>query len=282
MAADPSARRADSPFSRLRRAACVQPWILTYHSVGDARHDPYGITVSPGRLDRQLAWLRSRRLTGVGVSALLRADAAARRRLVGLTFDDGYADFVQEALPLLRRYECTATVFVLPGRPGGSNEWDPLGPRKPLLTAREIRRVADAGMEIGSHGLLHRHLTALADEELHAETHRSRELIHEITGTAPEGFCYPYGTVDRRVMDAVRDAGYGYGCALAPAAPLGAFALPRTHVSHADRGVRLRMKELRHAWRYGGGYGPESGPRARTGPPAGGGVLPAAPTGGHR
>ncbi len=188
-----------------------QPWILTYHSVGDPTDDPYGITVSADRLDRQLTWLRRRRYTGVGITALLRAPAARRRGLVGLTFDDGYADFLHEALPVLRRHGCTATVFVLPGRLGGSNAWDPLGPRKPLLTEEEIRRIADAGMEIGSHGMHHRDLTELSDDELRSETHRSREMIRHITGTAPDGFCYPYGAVGRRVLDSVRDAGYGYG-----------------------------------------------------------------------
>ncbi len=53
-----------------------------------------------------------------GVAELMRAHAEGRRGLVGLTFDDGYADFLHEALPVLRSHGCTATVFVLPGRPG--------------------------------------------------------------------------------------------------------------------------------------------------------------------
>ncbi|MBT2507278.1 polysaccharide deacetylase family protein [Streptomyces sp. ISL-98] len=223
------------------------PWILMYHSVGDPTDDPYGITVARDRLDHQLACLRRRRLTGVDVGTLLRAHAAGRSRgLVGLTFDDGYADFLHEALPVLRRHDCTATVFVLPGRLGGSNEWDPLGPRKPLLTGDEIRAVAESGMQIGSHGLYHRSLTEASDDVLRQETHHSRELIRDLTGTVPDTFCYPYGTVDRRAADAVRDAGYTYGFAIDPGPLLGPYALPRTHISHADRSVRLGVKHLRH------------------------------------
>ncbi|MET8174441.1 polysaccharide deacetylase family protein [Streptomyces clavifer] len=244
MAADTSApRAAASP--RLS-----QPWILTYHSVSDPTDDPYGITVSAERLDEQLTWLRRRGLTAVGVAALLRGRAAGRRGQVGLTFDDGYADFLDEALPVLARHGCTATVFVLPGLPGGSNAWDPLGPRRPLLTEDGIRAAAGAGMEIGSHGMRHRDLTALSDDELRAETHGSREAIRRLTGTEPAGFCYPYGTADRRVLASVRDAGYAYGCALAPGPLLGPLALPRTHVSHADRGARLRAKAVRHRLRH--------------------------------
>ncbi|MFF2729447.1 polysaccharide deacetylase family protein [Streptomyces sp. NPDC058008] len=236
-----------------------QPWILTYHSVGDPADDPYGITVSAGRLDEQLSWLRRRGLTGVGIAELLRARAAGKRGLVGLTFDDGYADFVDEALPVLLAHGCTATVFVLPGRPGGSNVWDPLGPRRPLLTGEGIRTVAAAGMEVGSHGLLHRDLTELSDGELRQETHCSREALHRIVGEAPSGFCYPYGTADKRVVGSVREAGYAYGCALDPGALSGPLALPRTHVSHADRGARLRAKEVRHRLRHRSGAGRERG-----------------------
>lgn len=227
-----------------------QPWILTYHSVSDPTDDPYGITVSADRLDQQLTWLRRRGLTGVGVAALLDARATGKRGLVGLTFDDGYADFVDEALPVLLAHGCAATVFVLAGRPGGSNAWDPLGPRRPLLDEEGIRTVAAAGMEVGSHGMLHQDLTTLSDDELRRETLGSRDALRGITGRAPSGFCYPYGTADLRVAGSVREAGYAYGCALSPGALSGPLALPRTHVSHADRGARMRAKEIRHRLRY--------------------------------
>ncbi|MFF8981847.1 polysaccharide deacetylase family protein [Streptomyces globisporus] len=267
MAAESSAHRADARSSRLRPHTRRQPWILTYHSVTDPSDDPYGITVSPERLDEQLSWLRSRRLTGVGVSELLRTGASERRGLVGLTFDDGYADFLDEALPVLRKHGFRATVYVLPGRAGGVNEWDPLGPRKPLLTHEGVRRVAAAGMEVGSHGLYHRDLTGLSDEELRRETRDSRELIGDLTGSLPEGFCYPYGILDRRVTQAARSAGYGHACALTPGPLLSRFALPRTHISQADRGVRLWAKDLRHGLRQVGvpGAGPRPAAAVRAG-----------------
>lgn len=148
--ADP-ARTRTAAGARRRQAAL--PWTLMYHSVDECRDDPYLVTVTPERLRRQLEWLRRRGLTGVGVGELLRAHAAGRAsRLVGLTFDDGYADFLEHAVPLLLRYGHTATVFVLPGRLGGVNAWDEKGPRKPLLTTDGIRAAAAAGMEVGSHG----------------------------------------------------------------------------------------------------------------------------------
>jgi peptidoglycan/xylan/chitin deacetylase (PgdA/CDA1 family) len=227
-----------------------------YHSVlpaAEATPDPYNVTVSTDRLDRQLRWLLRRGLRGVSVGELLRAAATGRARgLVGLTFDDGYADLLHHALPVLRRHGCTATAFVLPGRLGGVNSWDTPGPRKPLLTADGIRAVAEAGIEIGSHGLAHRRLPDIPDTDadaLRAETADSRALLREITGREVAGFCYPYGSVDARAIAAVRDAGYDYACAIDPGPLTCRHALPRVHVGAADTAPRLAAKRLLHPLR---------------------------------
>jgi peptidoglycan/xylan/chitin deacetylase (PgdA/CDA1 family) len=222
-------------------------WLLMYHSVSYTSPDPYRITVTPDRLHQQLGWLRRKGLRGVSVGRLLRARQAGRAAgLVGLTFDDGYKDFVEYAVPLLRGHGCTATVFVLPGRLGGSNGWDTRGPRRRLLNADGIRAAAAAGMEIGSHGWSHVPLPRADDRTLHREITHSRELLHEITGEAPEGFCYPYGAVDQRVADAVRAAGYDYACGISPGRLTGRYALPRIYVGESDNTLRLRLKRALH------------------------------------
>ncbi|MFD7133000.1 polysaccharide deacetylase family protein [Streptomyces sp. NPDC059894] len=226
------------------------PWVAMYHSVGDCSDDPYRITVTPERLERQLLWLSRRGLRGVSVAELLAARArGGGRDLVGLTFDDGYADFLTGALPVLRRHGCTATLFVLPGRLGGDNAWDPLGRRRPLLTADGVRQAAAEGVEIGSHGLTHVDLTRADDLTLKAETVGSRTVLAELLGTEPDGFCYPYGTVDRRAVDAVRDAGYAYACAIDPGPLNGPLTLPRVHVGQNDTAPRLFLKYRLHRLR---------------------------------
>jgi peptidoglycan/xylan/chitin deacetylase (PgdA/CDA1 family) len=222
-----------------------------YHSVGDCSDDPYRITVTPGRLDLQLGLLRRRGLRGVSMTDLIAARARGEGRgLIGLTFDDGYADFVEHALPVLRRHGCGATLFVLPGRLDGENAWDPLGPRKPLLGKQGIRvAAATEGIEIGSHGLTHVDLTTADDAVLRAEVAESRAALAELIGADIDGFCYPYGTVDQRAVDAVRAAGYRYACAIDPGPLTGPFALPRVHVGQNDTAVRLLLKHRLHRLR---------------------------------
>jgi peptidoglycan/xylan/chitin deacetylase (PgdA/CDA1 family) len=231
------------------------PIVLMYHSVSPYDQDPYLVTVCPTRLERQFAWLRDHGLTGVSMAELLAARAAGRARgLVGLTFDDGYADFAEYVLPALRRNGFTATVFVIAGLLGGSNHWDPAGPRKPLMTARQVRQVADQGVEIGSHGLTHVSLPGLAPGPLVEETERSRAILREVSGQPVTGFCYPYGDVSWPTVAGVRAAGYEYGCAIWRSVHTGHLALPRTYVGDVDTGVRLRAKQLRHRvlWGYRG------------------------------
>ncbi|MFE0699632.1 polysaccharide deacetylase family protein [Streptomyces sp. NPDC058872] len=225
-------------------------WVAMYHSITDTADDPYRVTVSPVRFARQLHWLGDRGLRGVSVRELLSAAAEGRAKgLVGLTFDDGYADFLDSALPLLRRHDFTATVYVLPGRLGGENGWDTAGPRKTLLDEDGILRIAEAGMEIGSHGLMHVPLAGADDAVLAAETRRSRELLEEMTGRPVEGFCYPYGQVDPRAVHAVRKAGYRYACAIDPGPHTSVHALPRVHIGEDDTSWRLTAKRILHPLR---------------------------------
>jgi peptidoglycan/xylan/chitin deacetylase (PgdA/CDA1 family) len=174
--------------------------------------------------------------------------------LVGLTFDDGYADFAEYALPVLTRHGFTATLFVVAGCLGGDNAWDPDGPRKALLTADQLLLMANTGMEIGSHGLRHVSLPAVTNGEVIAETVTSRAILRQVSGQDVAGFCYPSGHVERWVIEAVKDAGYGYACAVHPGRHAGRYALPRTYIGDADSPPRVLVKGMRHwlMWSYQG------------------------------
>lgn len=238
----------------------AMPAILMYHSISPYSSDPYRITVSPARFRQQMAWLRARGLRGVSVAELL-GDRDGAAGIVGLTFDDGYADFLQYALPVLARYGFTATVFPLAARLGGTNTWDTVSPRKPLMTARQVRQAAEAGMEIGSHGLRHVSLPSASGAALTAELENSRAVLQAASGQQVAGFCYPYGDADARVAAAVRAAGYSYGCARRRSGHTSRHALPRTYVGDADTPWRLWAKALRHrvTWDYANRQIPHSG-----------------------
>jgi peptidoglycan/xylan/chitin deacetylase (PgdA/CDA1 family) len=213
-----------------------------YHSVSPDRDDPYCITVRPERFAAQMHLIRRLGMRGVSIRELLAAHARGpwkAARLIGLTFDDGYDDFVEHVLPVLLSNGFTATAFVLAGRLGGDNAWTPRGPRKRLMTGESLRAAAAAGVEIGSHGLLHVSLPSLGDHELEEEISLSRRLLREATGQEIEGFCYPFGHVNARVVSAVRAAGYDYACAIWRNDWPARYALTRTAVQDPHLLTRL-------------------------------------------
>ncbi|MFG1931679.1 polysaccharide deacetylase family protein [Mycobacterium sp. NPDC048908] len=224
----------------------TMPPVLMYHSIAPYDVDPHEVTMTPQRFERQMRWLRDRGLRGVSMAELLSARAERRGRgLVGLTFDDGYQDFVTYAMPVLQRYGFTATVFVIAGRLGGQDEWNRPAPEKALLTADQVCDVAQSGMEIASHGLLHVSLLEADDTQLIEETVHSRTILQELTGQPIQGFCYPWGHLDARVVRAVRAACYDYACAIGPSPAIGRHAIPRTYVHDRDTSWRLDAKRIR-------------------------------------
>jgi peptidoglycan/xylan/chitin deacetylase (PgdA/CDA1 family) len=232
-----------------------KPLILMYHSIVDYQQDPVNITIRPKRFEQHMRWLhrRGRRCTSVGeLMGAWRKNAASG--LVGLSFDDGYADFVDNVLPALRRYDFNATVFALAGRIGGDSSWIPQDPDKPLLTAEQIREIAATGIEIGSHGLFHQSLPTLDETTLSEEIQQSRRILQDVSGQEVLGFCYPFGHLDERAICIAQAAGYGYACTVWPTDFSGDYALIRVNMLDGYSAAHLWYKGIRHwlRWEYEG------------------------------
>ena len=221
------------------------PMILMYHGVADVAEDPNQLCVTPSRFAAQMAALQRLGLRGVAIGTLVDAMRAGRQRgLVGITFDDGYVNVLEAALPELKCRGFTASVFIISGRLGGTNDWDD-GPSWPLLSASQVGELAAAGMEIGSHSTTHLRLAGLPASQLEAEVGGSRSSLGALVGAPVRGFAYPYGSMDAAARRAVRDAGYDYACAVqTPMAALGIMALPRIYVGQQDGAARMTAKRF--------------------------------------
>ena len=240
------------------------PLILMYHRVAEVADN--SLCVTPRRFAEHMAWLKRQGLRGVGVATLIDAMRAGRHRgLVGITFDDGYANLVEDALPALKRHGFSATMFVLSGMLGRTNEWDALPWR--LMSAEQARELAAAGMEIGSHSVTHMRLAGADPDQLKAEVSDSRESLSDLIGTPVRGFAYPYGSMDAAAQQAVSDAGYDYACAAnTPINQLGLLTLPRMFIAECDGGLRMTAKRLLFR-PYFAFHGRDSSSAARTAEP---------------
>jgi peptidoglycan/xylan/chitin deacetylase (PgdA/CDA1 family) len=229
------------------------PPVLMYHSISPSRlPDPHALRVHPARLDRHLRLLARLRLRGVSLAELVRAQERGEARgLVGLTFDDGYTDFLEHAVPVLERHGMTATVYVVAGRLAGRNDWDD-GPRLDLMDAGQVRAVAAAGHEVGSHTLTHPRLAGADAATLATEVGDSRQVLQEVLQAEVSGFCYPYGSYDDAAAEAARVAGYDHACVTGDYEPGDRFTLPRCYVGPGDAEARVVARLVRHHLRLRG------------------------------
>lgn len=189
--------------------------VLTYHNIGAP---PKGarlksLYVTPRMFAMHMLWLavagfRVGRLEDV--LAFAKGEGNGDKKLVALTFDDGYEDFYLKAYPILRRCRFPATLFVLSDPEIKENVWDSgeLRVKKKLLSGPEISELKNGGISFGCHTKSHPRLSRLSDDEIKREVSESKEELEARLGSPVKFFCYPYGDFDTRVTDQVREAGY--------------------------------------------------------------------------
>jgi len=132
-----------------------------------------------------------------------------RGKVVGLTFDDGYQNNVEHALPILQKHGFTATCYGVSSMMGATNRWDQgLVAEKPLMALGDWRTWRDAGMDVGSHTRTHVKLTELAPEQARAQIADSKRELEQVLGCEVRHFCYPYGWFSPEHRDMVAQAGY--------------------------------------------------------------------------
>jgi peptidoglycan/xylan/chitin deacetylase (PgdA/CDA1 family) len=216
--------------------------ILMYHEIATPAETQSHLAVPPDQFAAQVQYLHDagyRTVTFTEAAAALAGDPVRLpERAVVLTFDDGYADFHRQALPLLDKAGFTATVFVTTGWLADAGQHAAGTPLGPMLSWSQVREVAAAGVEIGAHSHSHPELDQISGAQLRTELTTPKELLEERLGQPVPSVAYPFGYSNARVRQAVRAAGYQHASAVANAmAKAGAdeFAVPRLTVRASIR-----------------------------------------------
>ena len=229
--------------------------ILMYHRV--ARLDAYDqLTVVPERFERQMALLASEfRLLSLPQAVTELVQGGPQRAGVVVTFDDGYRDNLEFALPILKKYGVPATIFVT-SRFCDQHQRHPRYSEEPgrlHLNWEEVKCIARMpGMSIGSHTLTHPYLSRVDSQTAEAEIAESRATIGAGLGADVEFFCYPSGDFTARERAMVQRAGYRAAVSVGPGSNhrgTDLFALRRTEVTDRDEPEDLKLKLI-------GGYDP--------------------------
>ncbi len=189
--------------------------ILMYHRVAElsaGSKEPACLkgerlnTVSSSSFDHQMAYLKNNGYVVISLADFVEGFHKARlvgRKTVVITFDDGYEDNYINALPILRKYDFSATIFVIAdliGMPG-------------FMNVSQLKEINDNGFKVGSHTRRHTYLPDVPPNEQEEEIINSKKILEEKLGRPVEFFSYPSGGFSESIKAIVKKAGYVGACA---------------------------------------------------------------------
>lgn len=138
------------------------------------------------------------------MNSYLALNTEERKHSIVCTFDDGYVGLLHNAMPIMNEFNFTATVFVCTDYIGHCNDWNYKDKEvRQHLSIEELYELKKHDWEIGSHGVTHRSLLRLNDEELTMELEESKRILENKFGPVTS-YAYPYGDYSEYVMKQVR------------------------------------------------------------------------------
>jgi peptidoglycan/xylan/chitin deacetylase (PgdA/CDA1 family) len=183
-----------------------------YHSVSDApTASTQALSVRPGMFGAQLCSLRRQGFTGLTFGELAQRRRTGQpfpARPIVLTFDDGYADLIEEALPKLIEHGFPATVFVTTGWLRDAGRRTAAGAPGRMLSWAQLAELSAAGVEVAAHTHSHPQLDRISTARLHAELGDSKKFLEDRLGRPVRSLAYPYGYSSKRVRNVARESGY--------------------------------------------------------------------------
>jgi peptidoglycan/xylan/chitin deacetylase (PgdA/CDA1 family) len=235
--------------------------ILFYHRISDDRDL---LAVTPKRFRAQMALLADAgcRVVDVADAWAMLARGESPPGVVGLSFDDGYRDIAEHALPVLEQHGFRASVFVATSVVDGSASFSWYASQPAVLSWSDIVALdRDSPFRFEAHTLTHPDLRALRTSAVEREIAGSKDALEEHLGRRVDVFCYPAGLFGRRERAIVARAGFRAATSCEPGANsprTDPFALRRVAVHPRDRlsdfaaklaGAHDRPSSLRGAYR---------------------------------
>jgi len=191
--------------------------VLMYHRVNDELRD--SLTVGIEQFDRQMEWLR-RHHEVVSIADIIHGSVPRNtsRPVIAVTFDDGYLDNYEHAVPVLLRHQVPAAFFVSTGMIGSGggfpHDLKRLGKALPTMTWDQLRHMRDLGFVIGSHTVTHLDCGGAGLDSVRRELVESRDMLKRHLGLQEVFFAYPFGgraNMTPMALQMVKELGYA-GC----------------------------------------------------------------------
>ena len=131
-------------------------------------------------------------------------------RYVAVTFEDGYQNVVDNAVPELAKREIPCTIFIVTDALGRVPNWIGYSPALggPIVSEENLKRLPSDLVKIGSHTLTHPILSRLTEAAARKEIVASRARLHDILKQEVDLLSFPYGAFNENIVQMSRQAGY--------------------------------------------------------------------------
>ena len=151
-------------------------------------------------------------LNSMHLKTVLPGDRGNRTDGVIIIFDDGEENLYYHCFPVLCELGIKAIIFLIVDYIGQMNTWDIaiLGKRHRHLSWDQILKMKNHGIEFGSHGMTHRNLTILTDQEIEYELNESKMILEKKLGPI-KYISYPFNRTNQFIINKTKAAGYEYG-----------------------------------------------------------------------
>ena len=172
--------------------------ILMYHKVLPGKND--GLTVSPDKLKRHFQYLQKKRYTPISFKELelyQSGKGKLPKKPIIITFDDGYQNNYDFALPLLNEFNFKATIFLPVYYIGKVNEWDK--EQEPIMSYDTIKKCIDTGLiEFGLHSYKHQSYKELTVDEMKLDLQQCMTDLDKNNINYVKVLAYPYGAFSKK------------------------------------------------------------------------------------
>lgn len=232
------------------------PRILMYHMIRDqiAGKKFNSLRVPSDIFNKQIKYLSENGWHSFTMTEAITHKDNLPEKSVVITFDDGYRDNLINALPILKKYNFKATIYLVNDR--HDHDWS--GYRKtknegaglkdePKLSDDDVRELINSGLiEIGAHTVTHANLSTLGNDESHEEICKSKDLLEKEFNIICDSFAYPFGLYKHSdVLDVVN---CGYTNAVTTKTGItdlkncNLFEIPRITISGKDNFLSFKLK----------------------------------------
>ena len=217
--------------------------ILMYHSISDG-NNPLSVPIK--NFEKQMKFMCHNGYKTINLKDL--SNLNRHKKFFIITFDDGYEDVFVNALPILNKYDFTATCFFVSKYLGKHNIWDENKSnykKLNLMNKKQVYEWSKTGMEIGSHSLDHKNLKNLNYNDKYFQITEPKRTFNKLFSIDIKTFSYPFGTTDDQSVEIVRD-NYRYAVTTNRSRftfnKFDNFKLPRIPINKKDNILKFYLK----------------------------------------